>query len=101
MTATDETRIAELYDSISIDYPVPLIICHGTGDVSVPYVWSQRFVNAVNRSENGQATLVTYDTAKHCRLGGQINVECNDGTTFAAYDSYTKMYDFMKSIENK
>lgn len=101
MTATDETRIAELYDSISIDYPVPLIICHGTGDVSVPYVWSQRFVNAVNRSENGQATLVTYDTTKHCRLGGQINVECNDGTTFAAYDSYTKMYDFMKSIENK
>lgn len=99
MTTTDETRIAELYDSISIDYPVPMIICHGTGDVSVPYVWSQRFVNAVNRSENGQATLVTYDTSKHCRLGGQINVECNDGETFTAYDSYVQMYNFMQSIE--
>lgn len=99
LTATDETRIAELYDSISVDYPVPILICHGTGDRSVPYVWSQRFVNAVNRSENGNATLVTYDTNKHCRLGDKVNVECKDGETFTTYDSFVKMYDFMQSLE--
>ena len=75
------------------------MICHGTGDVSVPYVWSQRFVNAVNRSENGNATLVTYDTSKHCRLGDKVNVDCKDGETFTTYDSFVKMYNFLQSLE--
>lgn len=99
ITATDDTRVEELYDSISVDYPVPIMICHGTGDVSVPYVWSQRFVNAVNRSENGNATLVTYDTSKHCRLGDKVNVDCKDGETFTTYDSFVKMYNFLQSLE--
>lgn len=99
LTATDETRIAEMYDSISVDYPVPLLTVHATGDAAVSYVYSKRLTDAINRSENGNATLITYGGNTHCRIGGTVSVTCEDDTVLNVYDSLPKMFDFVKEQE--
>ena len=88
-----------MYDSISVDYPVPLLTVHATGDAAVSYVYSKRLTDAINRSKNGNATLITYGGNTHCRIGGTVSVTCEDDTVLNVYDSLPKMFDFVKEQE--
>lgn len=99
LTATDSTRVAEIYNSISIDFPVPVMFFHGTNDQSVSYQYSKYFVDAVNRGTGSKATLNTFETNAHLCLGTLKTYSCSDGTSFAVMDSYDTMLQFFKQYD--
>lgn len=100
LSATDETRIAEIYDSTVIDYPVPLKIYHAEKEGTVLYKYSQYFYNSCKRSTTGaQVELKTYSTSQHCSLGDDVKVYCKDGSTMTVKDSFVDMLNYFKSFE--
>ena len=100
LSATDDARIAEIYDTTVIDYPVPLKIYHATKDGTVPYKYSEYFYNSCNRSTSGaKVELKTYSTSQHCSLGDDVKVYCKDGSTMTVKDSFVDMLNYFKSFE--
>lgn len=99
LTATDEARIAEMYNSITIDYPVPLAIFHGTGDRTVPFKYSQYMYNAISKSSTGYCELHAYDTASHGNFGTKQDYLCEDGSTFNALSGFDDMLTFIREQE--
>ena len=100
LSATDDTRIAEIYDTTVIDYPVPLKIYHAEKDGTVPYKYSEYFYNSCNRSTVGaNVELMTYSTTQHCSLGNDVKVYCKDGSTMTIKDSFVDMLNYFKTFE--
>lgn len=99
LTATDSTRVAEIYNGISIDFPIPVKIYHGTNDQSVSCTYSEYFVNAINRGTGKFAELVTYETNTHLCLGTLKTYTCSDGTSFSVMDSYDDMLKFFQNYD--
>lgn len=100
LSATDDTRIAEIYDTTVIDYPVPLKIYHAEKDGTVPYKYSEYFYNSCNRSTAGaKVELMTYSTTQHCSLGNDVKVYCKDGSTMTVKDSFVDMLNYFKTFE--
>ena len=99
LTATDETRIAEMYNSITIDYPVPLAIYHGTGDRTVPFKYSQYMYNAIEKSSTGYCELHAYDTNSHGNYGTKQDYLCDDGSTFNILSGFDDMLKFIREQE--
>lgn len=99
LTATDETRIAEMYNSITIDYPVPLSIYHGTGDRTVPFKYSQYMYNAIQKSETSVCKITPYDTISHGNFGEKHDYLCDDGATYNVLSSYDEMLQYIREQE--
>lgn len=99
LTATDSTRVEELYSSIAIDFPVPYMIFHGTNDGSVNYNYSKLLVDAINRGNGAKAVLNTFDTNKHCDLGDLKTYPCKDGSQFVVRSSYDSMLNFFRQYD--
>lgn len=99
LTATDETRIAEMYNSITIDYPAPLGIFHGTGDRTVPFRYSQYMYNAISKSSTSYCELHAYDTTSHGNFGTKQDYLCDDGSTFNALSGFDDMLKFIREQE--
>ena len=99
LTATDEDRIAELWSTVKVDYPVPLAIYHGTGDAAVAYKYSKYLSDAINRSENSVCDLNTYNTPSHGNFGTKQNYTCKDGAVMNIYSGYEEMYQYMLEQE--
>ena len=99
LTATDEDRIAELWSTVTVDYPVPLAIYHGTGDAAVAYKYSKYLSDAINRSENSVCDLHTYNTTSHGNFGTKQSYTCKDGAVMNVYSGYDEMYQYMLEQE--
>lgn len=98
ISTIDETRVAELYDKVSIDYPVPVLAQHGLTDGSVNCQFTKYFVNAVNRGSGKTAQGIYYNTSVHgvC-IGDKATYTCNDGAEFTIAQSGYEMYQFFKA----
>ncbi|MBQ4156067.1 MAG: hypothetical protein IJD90_04610, partial [Clostridia bacterium] len=99
LTATDPDRIAELWSTVTVDYPVPIAIYHGTGDAAVDYKYSKYLSEAINRSENSVCDLHTYNTTSHGNFGTKQNYTCKDGAVMNIYSGYDEMYQYMLEQE--
>lgn len=98
ISTTDEARVAELYDKVSIDYPVPVLAQHGLTDGSVKCQFTKYFVNAVNRGSGKTAQGIYYNTSVHgvC-IGDKATYTCNDGAEYTIAQSGYEMYQFFKA----
>ena len=99
LTATDEDRIAELWSTVTVDYPAPLAIYHGTGDAAVAYKYSEYLANAINKSENSVCELNTYNTTAHGGFGAKTEYICKDGAVMNINASYDDMLKFMQKYD--
>lgn len=99
LTETDSTKVDEMYSSISIDFPVPLKIFHGTNDQSVSCKYSEYFTDAINRGKGQKAELVKFETSTHLCLGTLQTITCKDGTKFEVMSSYDSMLQFFKQYD--
>ncbi|MGN0174577.1 MAG: hypothetical protein ACI39F_09070, partial [Acutalibacteraceae bacterium] len=98
ISTTDEARVAELYEKVSIDYPVPVLAQHGLTDGSVNCQFTKYFVDAVNRGNGESAQGIYYNTSVHgtC-IGDKATYTCNDGAEYTIAQSGYEMYQFFKA----
>lgn len=98
ISTTDEARVAELYEKVSIDYPVPVLAQHGLTDSSVKCQFTKYFVDAVNRGNGESAQGIYYNTSTHgtC-IGDKATYTCNDGAEYTIAQSGYEMYQFFKA----
>lgn len=100
ITATDTARVKEMYESLSIDYPIEHVkVWHATGDGTVRCEYSKYFVDAINRGNGGTAELSTYNSSQHCAVGVDKEVYCKDGSVMTVKSSYIEMWQYIKQYD--